>query len=130
MDRRRRNINRRRPQDTQYSGERKKHQHGVAFVVRKEITHIGCTSVKSRIKLIRIAVKPINITVIQVYAPTTSHSDEETEMVYETLKETIARTRKKDITIITGDWNTKIGEDAYEDWAGTVGKFACGDYDS
>ena len=59
---------------------------------------------------------------MQVYAPTTLHSDKETEMFYETLEETIARTRKKDITIIISDWNAKIDEDAYEDWAGTVGK--------
>ena len=32
----------------------------------------------------------------------------------------------KDTTVIIGDWNAKIGEDAYEDWAGTVGKFGCG----
>ena len=111
-----------------YSGEREKHQHGEAFIVRKEITDcvIGCTAVNSRIISIRITAKPINITVIQVYAPTTSHSDDETEMFYETLEETIARTRKKDITIIIGDRNAKIGEDAYEDWAETVGKFGCG----
>ena len=111
-----------------YSEEREKHQHGVAFIVRKEITDcvISCTPVNSRIISIRIAAKPINITVTQVYAPTTSHSDEETEMFYETLEETIMRTRKKDITIIIGDWNAKIGENAYEDWAGTVGKFGCG----
>ena len=103
---------------------KRKHQHGVAFIVRKEITDcvIACTPVNSRIISIRMAEKPINIAVIQVYAPTTSHSDEETEMFYETLEETIARTRKKDITIIIGDWNAKIGKDAYEDWAGTAVK--------
>ena len=83
-------------------------------------------SVNSRIISIRIKAKPINITIIQVYAPITSHSDEETEMFYETLEETIARTWKKDITIIIGDWNAKIGEDAYKNWAGTVDKFGCG----
>ena len=111
-----------------YSGEREKHQHGVAFIVRKEITDcvIGCMPVNNRIISIIIASKPINITVIQVYAPTTLHSDEETEMFYETLEQTIARTRKKDVTIIIGDCNAKIGEDAYEGWAGTVSKFRCG----
>ena len=68
---------------------KRKHKHGVAFIVRKETTDcvIGCTQVNSRIISIRIAAKPINITVIQVYAPTTSHSDEETEMFYETLED-------------------------------------------
>ena len=97
-----------------YSGEREKHQHGVAFIVRKEITDcvIGCMPENSKIISITIAAKPINITVIQVYAPTTSHSDEETEMFYETLEQTTARTRNKDITLIIGYWNAKIGEDA------------------
>ena len=55
-----------------YSGDSIKHQHGVAFIVKKEAvgTVISCTPISSRLISIRISAKPQNITAIQVYAPT------------------------------------------------------------
>ena len=43
---------------------------------------ISCTSISSRLISIRISARPHNITVIQVYAPTTDHKDEEVEQCY------------------------------------------------
>jgi len=112
-----------------WSGEEKTHNNGVAFIVRKETVNsiISCTPVSSRVIVIRVSARPHNMTVINAYAPTTDHSDEEIEEFYEQLDNTIAEVPKKDILVITGDWNAKVGPDSYNNWKGTVGRFGLGD---
>ena len=56
---------------------------------------------------VRFQGKPFNITVIQVYAPTTNAK--EAEQFYEDLKEALELTSKKDVLLITGDWKAKVG---------------------
>ena len=51
--------------------------------------------------------KPFNITVIQLYAPTSNA--EEAERFYEDLQDLLELTPKKDILFIIGDWNAKVG---------------------
>ena len=53
--------------------------------------------------------KPFNITVIQVYAPTSNPEEAEVEQIYEDLKDLLELTAKKDILFIVGDWNAKVG---------------------
>lgn len=112
-----------------YIGEESRHEHGVAFIVRKEVIGciMSCTPVTSRVISIRVSAKPNNITIIQVYAPTTDHDDQEVEEFYEKIEETIKKAPKKDILIVQGDFNAKIGPDSYADWAGTVGQFGTGE---
>ena len=50
--------------------------------------------------------KPFNITVIQVYGPTSNAEEAEVEWLYEHLQELLELTPKKDVLFITGDWNT------------------------
>ena len=72
---------------------------------------------------IRLRASPFNITIIQAYAPTTDHDDEEIEDFYDQLQEIIDQTPKKDIIVVQGDWNAKVGEDACKDWEGTCGRY-------
>ena len=51
--------------------------------------------------------KPFNITVMQVYAPTSNV--EEAKQFYEDLKGLLELTPKKDVLFIIGDWNAKVG---------------------
>ena len=51
--------------------------------------------------------KPFNITVIQVYAPTSNAEEAEVERFYEDLQDLLELTPKKDILSIIGDWNSK-----------------------
>ena len=53
--------------------------------------------------------KPFNITVIQVYAPTSNTEEAEVERFYEDLQDLLELTPKKDILFIIGDWNANIG---------------------
>ena len=50
--------------------------------------------------------KPFNITVIQVFAPT---SNAEVERFYEDLQDLLELTPQKDVLFIIGDWNAKVG---------------------
>ena len=51
--------------------------------------------------------KPFNITVIQVYAPTSNAEETEVEEFYEDLQELLELTLQKDVLFIIGDWNKK-----------------------
>ena len=53
--------------------------------------------------------KPFNITVIQVYAPTSNADEAEVERFYEDLQDLLELTPKKDVLFIIGDWNAKVG---------------------
>ena len=53
--------------------------------------------------------KPFNITVIQVYAPTSNAEEAEVERFYEDVQGLLELTSKKDILFIIGDWNAKVG---------------------
>ena len=65
--------------------------------------------------------KPFNITVIQVYAPTSNA--EEAEQSYEDLQDLLELILKKDVHFIKGVWNTKVGS---QETPGVTGKFSLG----
>ena len=102
-----------------YSGEDDRHANGVGFLVHKSIQSavLGCQPISSRIIAIRLRAKPLKITIIQVYAPTTDYDDEQIEQLYNQIQTVIDKVNKKDTLIIQGDWNAKVGVDAVEDWA-------------
>ena len=54
--------------------------------------------------------KPFNITVIQVYAPTSNAEEAEVEWFYEDIQDLVELTpKKKYVLFIIGDWNAKVG---------------------
>ena len=67
--------------------------------------------------------KTFNITVIQVYAPTSNTEEVEVEWFYEDLQELLELTPKKDVLFIIGDWNAKVGS---QETPGVTGKFGLG----
>ena len=67
--------------------------------------------------------KPFNITVIQVYAPTSNAEEAEVERFYEDIQDLLELTPKKDVLFIIGDWNTKAGS---QETPGVTGKFGLG----
>ena len=52
--------------------------------------------------------KPLNITVIQVYAPTSSAEEAEIEWLYEDLQDLLKMTPQKDVIFHIGEWNAKV----------------------
>ena len=67
--------------------------------------------------------KPFNITVIQVYAPTSNAEEAEVEWFYEDLQDLLELTPKKDVLFIIGDWNAKVGS---QETLGVTGKLGLG----
>ena len=85
--------------------------------------YLGTTS-KMTIILVHFQGKPFNITVIQVYAPTTDAEEAEVDQFYEDLEDFLELTPKTGILFITGDWNAKVGS---QDILGVIGKFGFGE---
>ena len=72
---------------------------------------------------VRLQGKPFNITVNQVYSPTSNAEETEVERFYEDLQDLLELTSKKDVLFITGDWNAKVGS---QETARVTGKFGLG----
>ena len=53
--------------------------------------------------------KPFNITVIQVYSPTSNAEEAKVEWFYEDLQDLLELMPKKDVLFIIGNWNAKVG---------------------
>ena len=97
-----------------FSGKEDKHEQRVGFLVHMVIVNciIGYRPISSRLMTVRLRANPFNITMIQVYAPTSSYDDSEVDVFYRELQSLVDQTPKQDILVVQGDWNAKDGEDA------------------
>ena len=66
---------------------------------------LGCNFKNDRMISVRLQGKPFNITVIQVYAPTSNAEEAEVERFYEDLQDLLELKPKKDVLFIMGNWN-------------------------
>ena len=82
---------------------------------------LGYNAVSERLSSICLQAKPMSLTLIQVYAPTSDTDDEESEEVYNCLEELVECTPRKDVVIIMGNFNAKIGHQAVEEVCGNFG---------
>ena len=84
---------------------------------------LECNLKNDRIISVRFQCKPFNITVIQVYAPTSNPEEAEVEWFYKDLQDLLELAPKKDVLFIIGDWNAKVGS---QETPGVTGKFGLG----
>ena len=100
-------------------------RNGVANMVNKRVRNavLGCSLKNDRMISVRLQGKPLNITVIQVYSPTSNTEETEVEWLYEDLQDLLELTPKKDVLFIIGDWNAKVGG---QETPGVTGKFSLG----
>ena len=73
--------------------------------------------------LVRFQGKPFNITVIQVYVPTTNDKEAEVKWFCEDLQYLLGLILREDVIFITGDWNEEVGS---QEITGVTGKFGRG----
>ena len=108
-----------------YYGQESLRRNGVAIMVKKRVRNavLGCNLKNFRRLSVHFQGKPFNITVIQVYAPTSTTEKAEVERFCEDLQDLLELTPKKDVLFIIGDWNAKVGS---EETPGVTGKFALG----
>ena len=97
-------------------------RNGVAIIVNKKVRTavLGCNLKNDRMISVRFQGKSFNITVIQVYAPTSNAEEAEVEWFYEDLQDLLELTPKKDVLFIIEDWNAKVGS---QEITGVTGKF-------
>ena len=62
-----------------------------------------------------------SITVIQVYAPTSNAEEAEVEQFYEDLQDVLELTPQKDVLLVIGGWNAKVGSQETPEVTGTIG---------
>ena len=72
---------------------------------------------------IRFQGKPVNITLSQVYAPTTNAKEAKVEWFYENLQDLLGLIPKEDVLFIIEEWNAKVGS---QEIPGIAGKFGLG----
>ena len=100
-------------------------RNGVAIMVNKRVQNavLGCNLKNDRMISVHLQGKPLNITVIQVYAPTSNAEEAEVEWFNEDLQDLLELTPKKDVLFIIGDWNAKVGS---QETLGVPGKLGLG----
>ena len=85
---------------------------------------MGFNPVSDRIATIRLQCKPVNMTVLQVYAPTSTAEEEVMEEFYEKVQNVVDDIPRGDVLYVIGDWNAKVGQDETN---GTTGRFGLGE---
>ena len=108
-----------------YCGQESLTRNGVAIIVSKRVQNavLGCNLKNNRMISVHFQGKPLNITVIQVYAPTSNTEEAEIEWFYEDLQDLLELTPQKDVLFIIGAWNAKVGS---QETPGVTSKFGLG----
>ena len=93
-----------------YCGQESLRRNGVAIIVNKRVRNavLGCNLKNDRMISVRLQGKPFNITIIQVYAPTSNAEEAEIEQFYEDLQDVLELTPKKDVLFTIVDCNAKV----------------------
>ena len=88
-----------------YYGQESLRRNGVAIMVNKGVQNavLGCKLKNNRMISVRFQSKPLNITVIQAYAPTSNAKEAEVEEFYEDLQDLLELIPQKDVLFIIGD---------------------------
>ena len=94
-----------------YCGQESLRTNGVAIMINKRVRNavLGCNLKNDRMISVHLQGKTFNITVTQVYAPTSNAEETEVEWFYEDLQDPFELTPKKDVLFIIRDWNAKVG---------------------
>ena len=84
---------------TYYCGQESFRRNGIAIIVNKRVQNavLGCNLKNDRMISVHFQGKPFNITVIQVYAPTSNAEEAEVEWFSEDLQDFLELTPKKDV---------------------------------
>ena len=108
-----------------YCGQESLRRNGVAIIVNKRVQNaaLGCNLKNDRIISVHFQGKPLNITVIQIYALTSNAEEAEVECFYEDLQDLLELIPQKYVLFIIEDWNAKVGS---QEIPRLTGKFCLG----
>ena len=99
------------------------HERGVAIIFDENTAKSlkGWNGISDRVIVARLEGKPFDIGIIQAYAPTTTHDEEEVDNFYEDLDKAMKYLKSQDVKIVMGDFNAKVGSARKEDIVGPWG---------
>src|SRR5437867_457260 len=98
----------------------------VGVIVREEVAKsvVMCEPISDRIMIMRLKMAPVNMLMVQIYAPNEDADEEEKERFYGRLDQVIKDHKKgRECIIVMGDFNGKVGDNREED---TIGPFGVG----
>ena len=105
-----------------YCGQESLRRNGVGLIVNKSLKSSAWVQSQNwQNDLVHFQGKLFNITVIKVYAPTSNAEEAEVEWFYEDLQDLLVWTPKKDVLLIIGEWNEKVGSQEVVQVAGKFG---------
>ncbi|KAJ8730038.1 hypothetical protein PYW07_017076 [Mythimna separata] len=110
-----------------FSGNPDSSRNGVALALPLQHKNcvLGYEPVNDRIISVKLKASPVNLNIVQVYAPTSQASDEIIEDFYTTLEATIDKIPNRECLVILGDFNAKIGANAHK-LSASAGRFGLG----
>ena len=108
-----------------YCGQESLRRNGVAIMVNKRVRNavLGCNLKNNRMISVLFQGKSFNVTVIQVYSPTSNTEETEVEQFYEDQQDLLELTPKEDVLFIIEDWDAKVES---QETPGVTGKFGLG----
>jgi len=110
-----------------YSGPEASHEHGVGVWLDKSVSKAVSryNPINERMMIVHLNAKPVNITLCQVYAPTSAADEGEIEAFYDTLQDVLDSAPSQDVKIVMGDFIAKVGSDVQ--LKGIVGEHGLGE---
>ena len=108
-----------------YCGQESLRRNGVAIIIIKGVRNVVLEYRLKNDRMISVHLqgKPFNITIIQIYNPSSNTKEAEVEWFYEDLQDLLEWTPKKDVFFIIGDCNKKVRS---QETLGVAGKFGLG----
>ncbi|GFN95437.1 craniofacial development protein 2-like protein [Plakobranchus ocellatus] len=82
---------------------------GILFDVTAAKSLGSWCPISDRVVVVKLVAKPSNLGIVQVYAPTSDSEDVEIEKFYEEIEKAKGYLKSRDIIIIMGDFNAKVG---------------------
>ncbi|XP_041980242.1 craniofacial development protein 2-like [Aricia agestis] len=85
---------------------------GVGFLVNKSLVDnvVEISSVSERVAYLVLRLTDrYSLNIVQVYAPTSTHSDDQMETMYEDVSKVLNTTPKTHFNVVMGDFNSKVG---------------------
>ena len=96
---------------------------GVGIIMKKELPQsiIGCWTILDRVMVTKLKGTPVNINIIEAYAPTSSSPEAELDTFYDQLEQAMSICKASEMKRVMGDFNAKIGEGRHNQTVGPHG---------
>jgi exonuclease III len=99
-------------------------ERGLAILVHKSVVNnvVKKSVYSDRLIAVKLKAEPVSILIVQVYMLTSDYEDDEVEELYDIIEEILEDDGKGETnTIITGDWNSVVGDKAHHNTVGPYG---------